>query len=221
MGAWGNIRPSTQMSAQRKLTPTWMLFFGRADLRLPLSGRQMSSLSLSVSTFHQLPSTSSQKNSATCLPLTLSFQARFRWPQTIWFGRYQDDSPWCCYRVATSIEKFLKGSQTWDSKPPHRREVDRWGARTQKELPRESLATSLVKCWKTTRECEKHECWAKSLRSAQAAWQKEGHVASQVIMQNGSSTHIVSCVSIELICICPSQCSVSIYYRHDCKHLQV
>ena len=53
-----------------------------ADLRLPLSGRQMSSLSLSVSTFHQ---TSSKKSQVTCLPKPLSFQAWFRWPQKmIW-----------------------------------------------------------------------------------------------------------------------------------------
>ena len=104
--------------------------------------------------------------------------------------------------------KRFFGSQTWDSKPPHRREVDRWVARTQKELPRESLATSLVKCWKTTREFERRECWAKSLRSAQAAWQNEEHVVSQDKMQNGSSTHIVSCVSMRPICISPYQCIV-------------
>lgn len=171
MGAWGNIHPSTQMSAQQKLTSTWNCVFW-ADLRLPLSGRQMSSLSLSVSTFHQ----TSSKNLSNLSPLTSEF------PGLVPVASENDleDTKTIHLDAATVAticylhpSKSFFGSQTWDSKPPHRREVDRWVARTQKELPRESLATSLVKCWKTTREFERRECWAKSLRSAQAAWQNE------------------------------------------------
>ena len=193
------------MSAQQKLTSTWNCVFW-ADLRLPLSGRQMSSLSLSVSTFHQ---TSSKKISGNLSPLTSEFPG----PVPVASENDLEDTKTIQLDAATIAticylhpSKRFFGSQTWDSKPPHRREVDRWVARTQKELPRESLATSLVKCWETTREFERRD-WAKSLRSAQAAWQNEEHVVSQDKMQNGSSTHIVSCVSMRPICISPYQCN--------------